>query len=202
MNNDHEYLKRMQTEYGAVIQARQGWESAWTTMAVLNFHANFSYRICPIWLEERLKNSVRIEEGYWDATQEHEFQMGQTYWHVNSSGCINEDTWENTFTDTDVYGMGNAFHTEEEAQVARDRQLARVRVERRIKELNGDWKAAFYDNSQVKWSIEFSMNELTAQDYKTIHHSSAEWTGTHTAIEKVIEEMPDVIGLAMGWDYE
>ncbi len=132
MNADHEYLKRMQKEYGAVIQSRQGWESLWITMGALHFHPNFSYRICPIWLEERFKEAATAEIFYaeYPKEEEHEFTMGGPYWYVYIDGAIIENIWREDVIDFLIYGMGNAFHTKEEAQVARDRQLARVKAER------------------------------------------------------------------------
>ncbi len=124
MNEDHEPLKRMQTEYGAVIQCRSGPTDNpdWIGWNGSNFPNCYTYRICPKWLEERLKETQPEEE--------HEFKMGQEYWIFSSYAQVFAYTWRDDEIDNARYAMGNAFHTKEEAQVARDRQLARVKAER------------------------------------------------------------------------
>ncbi len=204
MKSDHEYLKRMQTEYGAVIQFKWQREGAATEWVIAGEGKvvevpHIIYRICPIWLEERLKEAATAEIFYaeYPKEEEYEFKMGQPYYYINGSSCIDEDIWEGTLTDSDVYDMGNAYHTEEEAQVARNRQLARVRVERRIKELNGH---------TLKGRHSISLDKFGSGELEVIQHNGdycpMEWQGTECTMDAVIKEMPEDITLAMGWDSE
>ena len=122
MNNEHEYLKRMQTEHGAVIEWAT-WSLEWKYLEEGVPLANsLYYRICPIWLEERLKETQPEEE--------YEFKIGQRYWFISVRGQILEAFWCAHPFDFDRYAMGNCYYSKEEAQVARDRQLARVKAER------------------------------------------------------------------------
>ncbi len=206
MNNDHEYLERMQTEYGAVIQFRKErqttwlyWRRPWNMVK-----EEYDFRICPIWLEERFKEAALKYEREWGHSphEEYEFKMGQTFYYIDISGGIPEDTWEGTLTDLDMYMMGNAYQTKEEAQVARDRQLARVRVERRIKELNGDWTPQLDNSDHLKFAIQYNNGLLLVHSFWMNSYTDISWLGTENTMAAVIHEMPEDIMLAMGGNSE
>jgi len=169
MNEEHEYLKRMQTLYGAVIQQKSkveapvhhdGW---WPVSVHPIFDDTCFYRICPIWLEERLKETQRVTL----PEEEHEFKMGQTCYYIDMSGHIDEETWENTFLDCNCYAMGSVYHTKEEAQVARDRQLARVKAERERTSAPGEiWVNRVEGKVGATYSTQQRAEEYSSPDFE------------------------------------
>lgn len=60
-----------------------------------------------------------IEEGYLKPLEWP--QEGDKYWYVNSTSIVLETTWDNDNLDESLKNFGNMFHTEEEAEIARDK---------------------------------------------------------------------------------
>ena len=82
-------------------------------------------------------------------------QVGDRYWSVASDVGLNYQTYEEDYVDQQLAEMGNMFCTKEEAKAeVRARKLI-VAVNKRRKELNGDWVPVFSELSQFKYMITF-----------------------------------------------
>ena len=94
-------------------------------------------------------------------------EIRSDYWYVDSfwDYCLTSD-WFGT-TDNYHYNSGNYYQTKEQAEFARDKQLAIVKINDRIAELNGleDWK---------NWYIEFKDDKLCP-----------DWTHSHYVIRSI-----------------
>ena len=86
-------------------------------------------------------------------------EKGETYNCIDSYGVIDFNYEDNTEKDTYRYNTLNYFRTEEEAEKARERQLAIGIVTRKINELNGDWEADLGGKGQRKYFIYFDIDD-------------------------------------------
>lgn len=125
---------------------------------------------------------------------EHPFKYDQSYWKIDTHGKIISSIWTDHSLDQAAYDIGNAYHTYEEAQVARDRQIARVRVERRIKELSQNDPRVFH------FRLRTETGKVHLDDFCSLNlHTCSNLRGSKKAIQQAIKEMPEDIMLAMGW---
>ena len=124
-----------------------------------------------------------------------------TYWYVNSMGFIHTETWDELDTDKAMFEMGNVYPTKEAAEQARDRQLATVKVVRRIAELNSDqgWVADWSDPDMYKYFACWEHGKGLRSTFISYHQSCyPEWYGSKETIEAVIKDLPEEIRLMLG----
>lgn len=109
-------------------------------------------------LELDIDEQSLVKAGYVKAKKEHKRWRGEdteSYYFttpasdnpIESCDELNDD-WDNF-----RYETGNYYQTEELAQAALDRQLALVRVNDRILELNEGWEPEKENSGAVKWLI-------------------------------------------------
>lgn len=77
-------------------------------------------------------------------------QPGDTYWFVDCWGVVYYAKWNNTIADAYNFDSGNTYRTEEECEKARERRLAKVRLQR-----TSDFKPDF-ENGEGGWTVFFS----------------------------------------------
>ncbi len=65
-------------------------------------------------------------------------EYGHKYYAVVSNGSVQEETWHDDEEDNLLWAMGNVYLTHEAAELARDRQQAKVRVIDKLAELRAD----------------------------------------------------------------
>lgn len=84
------------------------------------------------------------------------YKVGDEYWFIFDNGHIDIDCWEGHATDFDRFKTGNAYPTEEtaELEVKRRNLLTRFRAFR--DECNGDWKADWNDVTHRKYYVFYS----------------------------------------------
>lgn len=84
---------------------------------------------------------------------------GEEYRFLNSFSQMIIDIEENNKVDTYRYNTLNYYRTAEEAEKAKERQLAIGIVTRKINELNGDWEADLGGKGQRKYFIYFDIDD-------------------------------------------
>ena len=81
----------------------------------------------------------------------------EEYWSLSSGGQPEKGLWGNDELDKTRYIMGNCYRTKEEAESARDKQLALVRVQDKLEELTDvplDWDGVPQYKSVLYYSWE------------------------------------------------
>ena len=125
---------------------------------------------------------------------------GQKYWFLHDTGAVGWKKWCGNEFDLARWNMGSIYRTEAEAIAARDRQLATVRVTRRIAELDRevvDWgnkgqKKFFfvYDHDRERLSVDLwhAIQDRPSNQYST----------SRETMETIKDEMHDDVLLMLG----
>lgn len=111
------------------------------------------------------------DKGRWEP------EVGGPYWVVDDDGDVFHSPWGNDPTYKQRYNMGNVYRTCEEAELARDRQLAYVRITDALREAEGDWKVDWNNSSQTKHHAVY---------YHTKGDLLADWCGRLQAAEPAL----------------
>lgn len=90
------------------------------------------------------------------------YKVGDEYWFIFDNGHIDIDCWEGHATDFDRFKTGNAYPTEETAELEAKRRNLLTRFRAFRDECNGDWKADWNDEFEYKFYISFNENTLRA----------------------------------------
>ena len=120
------------------------------------------------WAELRSPQEKSAAERAWNAALESMQpekswpQEGDKYWTITDSGNCDYWLWGNHPADNWRVVSGNCFRTKQEAEQARDQILLKGKILKMLKELNGDWKADWGDESQTKWSICWDYKDQSA----------------------------------------
>lgn len=99
--------------------------------------------------------------------QEDEWEMkcpykdGDEYWFIFDNGHIDIDCWEGHATDFDRFKTGNAYPTEEAAELEAKRRKLLTRFRAFRNECNEDWKPD-WSNSDEKWEIDYTEEGVKA----------------------------------------
>lgn len=80
---------------------------------------------------------------------------GETFWYVFGYGEVQFSSWSESYSDKNHLALGNVYRTKEEAEKARDKQLALVRIQNYIA-----------DNELGKEFVEGERNYSIARDHK------------------------------------
>ena len=86
-------------------------------------------------------------------------EIDQKYWCIDLNGFIIEYCWVGNKFDKAVLDYGNVYKTREEAEKARDIQLAKVRLRNAIAEANGNWIPDWNDEQLTKFYFSFNKAE-------------------------------------------
>lgn len=110
--------------------------------------------------------------------------MGDEYWLVYADGDIGHGVCTGGYWDDTRYKMGSVHRTEKEAEKARDRRLAEVRL-RRTSNFEPDWS----NNDQNKWTVYYNHNdkELLVEATAFLQYPSAIYFDTYDSIKKSIK---------------
>lgn len=71
---------------------------------------------------------------------------GDEYFYISDYGNVYSDNWDDKHIDNERLALGFTYRTEEEAEKARDRRLAKVRLQR-TSDFKPDWKNEKYGYS-------------------------------------------------------
>ena len=111
-------------------------------------------------------------------------KIGEKYFYINEYGDVEHETWDDDDVDNRLMAMGLVYRTEEECEKARDRELAKVRLQRTsdfepdFENRKGGW-IVFYDHEGET----LSMFEIDCYDSgEPVHYATRE------EAEKSIEE--------------
>ena len=116
---------------------------------------------------EQLTKSVKKDDG--------RVERGEDYFQIHQNGSIYPEDEAFTEYDDESFNMGNYYHTKEEAEFARDKQIFLTALKRRIKELNGDWVADFGGDGETNYSLSFSKdNKLILNFYVLVQYTRKE----------------------------
>lgn len=84
------------------------------------------------------------------------YKVGDEYWFIFDNGHIDIDCWEGHATDFDRFKTGNAYPTEETAELEAKRRNLLTRFRAFRDECNGDWKADWNDVTHRKYYVFYS----------------------------------------------
>ena len=77
----------------------------------------------------------------------------KTYFYITAQGNIGNSVCYNDSIDKHTFEMGNMFKTQEEAEKALKKQQAKIRVIKRISELNQGWLPNWNDIRESKYLV-------------------------------------------------
>ena len=121
--------------------------------------------------------------------------VGDKHWAVNMNGYVQKTTYRNDSLDADRWAMGNVYLTRESAELARDRQQAKVRVIYKLAELRTeelDWG----NFNQQKFQLIINVNgECSFISAILCLCVEKELRSTKEACEWVAENMADDVRL-------
>lgn len=116
-------------------------------------------------------------------------EKGDNYFYiVHSYNPLNNEvlvsTWIDDGHDKTHYLLGNIYRSHEEAEKARNRELAEVRL-RRTSNFEPDWS----NNDQNKWTVYYNHNdkELLVEATAFLQYPSAIYFDTYDSIKKSIK---------------
>ena len=121
------------------------------------------------------------------------------YWAIIDGIRLYQYAEFNRYTD-DRFKMGNYYHTQEEAEKARDRQLAYVRITDAIREQNKGWVPDWGERTNRKHYLRYDHDDSTVHVINNtfMQFVPNELCGTKEAIEYVIKHHADDIKLYFG----
>ena len=165
----------------------KNWEWIYNTTVGIKWQWNIIHFINAIGID----NKEYFEEVSTDWTKRMKHNIGWSYYWIAPDWWIISYIYNATKFDAHNHNAWNAYHTQEEAEKAREKLLTTVFLNNRIAELNGEWK-------YVKWDIyngirkENGRNTLFPTVYSDSHllllnHMS--WSTANTLIEKYPEKL-------------
>nr|DAT38666.1 MAG TPA: hypothetical protein [Caudoviricetes sp.] len=102
-------------------------------------------------------------------------KWGDKYYHINYTGYVSLTTWEDDSADANRLDLGFVYPTEEACRKARERRLAKVRLQRSstfkpdFENGNGGWLVFYnYKHRKLDTVPDFSINSGEPVRYKTI----------------------------------
>lgn len=91
------------------------------------------------------------------------YKDGDEYWFIYSSGGVDSSFWVGRWEDDSRLKLGNAFPTEEAAELEAKRRNLLTRFRAFRDECNGDYKADFENPTEEKFSICFYYKKFRIQ---------------------------------------
>lgn len=125
---------------------------------------------------------------------------GDQYWFVDVEGRIRQNEWVDDSIDQNLLAFSNIYQTFRQAETARDRRFAEVRVLRRIAELNAKqgWTARF-DGKQDNYFIDIKRGGgMDFNSYRAYQALPIEYYGSKRTIKTVMTVMKDDYQLMLG----
>lgn len=121
----------------------------------------------------------------------------QCYFGIDYKGSVVPCEENNHRLDAACFDLGNYYYTEQEALLARDKQLAYVRITDALRDAEGDWVANWSNNSQSKCYIHYDHVASAVQlTYcRTTQIAPSELYSSKEAWEQVIATHADDIKL-------
>ena len=89
------------------------------------------------------------------------YSKDDEYWFIYSYGDIDSAIWFDSLEDNRRLKLGNAFPTEEAAELEAKRRYLLTRFRAFRNECNEDWKPD-WSNSDEKWEIDYTEEEVKA----------------------------------------
>lgn len=83
------------------------------------------------------------------------YKVGDEYWFIFDNGHIDIDCWEGHATDFDRFKTGNAYPTEEKAELEAKRRNLLTRFRAFRDECNEGWIPSWSDNKEIKAYIQY-----------------------------------------------
>lgn len=104
-------------------------------------------------LEEMNAEIDRLENG-WE--MKYPYKLKDEYWLIYSDGGVGSTFWFDRSTDKGIFDIGNAFQTEQAAELESKRRNLLTRFRAFRDECNGDWKADWNDVTHRKYYVFYS----------------------------------------------
>jgi len=125
-------------------------------------------------------------------------QKGDRVYGLLADGCISKYTFDGCDSLLAYLAMGSLYRTRAEAEAARDKQQATVRVQDKLKELQGDWVADWNDPKQNRHFVFYNHHIakcfVSCRTYNQHHNIYS----TKEACEWVLENMEADVKLMLG----
>jgi len=151
---------------------------------------------------EYFKGKTNILDLFMEEEVFYGFKYGDPFWVLRTSGGIRKLTFiaENKNYHNHIE-QGNAFKTKEEAEKEREYRQAKFRLNAKMRELEGDWKADWDNYSQNKYcfycntrdnsvnSDAFAMAKML-EDWRFSNKETIEW-----AIENMQDDIKTILGV-------
>lgn len=147
--------------------------------------------------QEALKEAKAELEKAKNTTSRYRAKNCDRYWYL-TRGCRVDTLLENGDPlDSALHEAGNYYKTEEEAEKARDRQLATVRVLDKLRELEGDYKFS-KGTAHYNYYSGFDPDLDVYVSWSASLDKPIEWYSTEEAWEYVIDNMEPDLRLMLG----
>lgn len=159
------------SEYGALVYDDGGFGVMAYTQSTLEKFPN----ILTEWFEE-IKEPT--DSSNWEP------KVDERYFYVNEYGGVEYETWDDDDVDNRLMAMGIVYRTEKEAEKARDRRLAKVRLQR-----TSTFEPDF-ENGKGGWAVYYDHGHETLAVCKFDDYDAGEPVryATREEAEKSIEE--------------
>lgn len=163
------------SEYGALVH-NGGDPDGYNVMAYAQSTLEKFPNILTEWFEEIQEEPT--DSIHWKPV------MGEDYWLVYPDGDIGHGVCTGGYWDDTRYKMGSVYRTEKEAEKARDRRLAEVRL-RRTSTFKPDFK-----NNKGGWAIgyRYHLKELVYAEVRCVDYGEPVRYETEEEAEKSIKE--------------
>lgn len=128
-------------------------------------------------------------------------EIGERYFGRNNDGDIVDYKWQEDPYDIYAYKIRGVCKTEAEAQKARDRQFALVRVNDRIMELNADWKPDWRNIDQRKYTVKYDhlSRKFTTDNFVIMEiPMNLDWIASNQVADQIIKECEGDLRLVFG----
>ena len=111
-------------------------------------------------------------------------KMGEKYFYIDEYGNVEREIWDNDGVDNELLAMGVVYLTPEEATEARDRRLAKVRLEQ-----TSNFKPD-PNNGELGWIVGYSCRakKLAIERFMYSHYGETIHFKTAEDAKKSIEE--------------
>ena len=125
-------------------------------------------------------------------------EFNKLYNYITDNGFIYSDQEAHMNTDQLHYDLGNYFLTLEEAERARDRQLAYVRMTDAIREANEGWVADVTNRCQVKYHVRLYEGDFNWGNGYAFTYLPIEMLCSEEAKEKLGDSLNEDLKVWMG----
>ena len=122
---------------------------------------------------------------------------GEKFWLITLIGDISWDfDWKETSSAAKCFAIGNYYYSQQEAEQARDKQLALQRIKDAIREANAGWVPDWNNRHRNKYLMQYGHETSTVEWYAWV------FTQTSTADIYCSKEAKEKLGDSLFEDFK